>query len=240
MTKIEWLRNTDGSQGKTWNPIVGCSPCSPGCDNCYALSFARRHAKNPTLPAETREAYAAALTDGKWNGTTHLISHKAYEPRGWKKPQRIFVCSMGDLFHPSVCHGIATHIFDAIGFCPQHTFLLLTKRPEGIRRLLYEPAAVRWVSVEPCLGPISLEYFLTPVGAETCHWGEEHRAKKCECEHESLDWVVMGPETGLGARPMDLDWARDLEKECYRAGVPFFLKKIKLDGHEHREIPIAK
>jgi len=244
VSKIEWC-------DKTWNPVVGCSHAgSPGCDNCYALSFARRHAKNPTLPAEAREAYSAALTDGKWNGTCHFIPHVLDKPLHWKKPRRIFVCSMGDIFHPDVSVTRLEEVLAVIARCPQHTFLMLTKRADRLGlmtsdrlrlcpgttwplpnlhlgvtvetpgqlgrtdELLRIPAAVHWVSLEPLLAAMDLRAYLP-----------------------HLDWVVLGPETGPGARPMDLDWARSVRDQCAETDTPFFLKKIKLDGRSHHEFP---
>ena len=126
MTKIEW---TDES----WNPVVGCSHVSAGCEYCYAEKMAQR------LAYMGHKKYRAVL-DGKfkkppWNGEVFCDETALDKPLHWKKPRRIFVCSMGDLFHPKVPIGFLTHVFDTIEQCPQHIFQILTKRPENIKIL---------------------------------------------------------------------------------------------------------
>lgn len=135
-TKIEWCE-------ETWNPIIGCSHVSPGCDNCYAERMAGRLANMP----QQHENYSKVVrwgqhpkTDmyyasGKWDGKTHLVESALEKPLRWKKPRTIFVCSMGDLFHESVEWNWITKVIRVIEDSPQHTFLILTKRPE--RMLIY-------------------------------------------------------------------------------------------------------
>lgn len=208
-TKIEWAQ-------ATWNPITGCTPVSEGCANCYARRMATR--------LRGRYGYPA---DDPFRIVYH---HKKYgEPLRWKKPRLIFVCSMGDLFHKDVDAGYLSGIFWVMKKAKQHTFLLLTKRPENVPRhkswwdkniwlgvsaenqqraderipiLLQIPAAVRFVSVEPMLGPVVLP-----------------------SRYAVLDWVICGGETGPGARPMRSDWARSLRDQCQETGVPFFFKR---------------
>lgn len=128
-TKISWAEYS-------WNPIVGCTKCSPGCLNCYAERMAKRlyhmgMARPHTLPEYMK------FEDGWKNGHIELCEHRLEQPLNWKKPRRIFVCSMGDLFHPKVEIGYLTHVFDIIEQCPQHTFQILTKRPEQALKMMW-------------------------------------------------------------------------------------------------------
>jgi protein gp37 len=233
-SKIEW---TDA----TWNPITGCSKISPGCD--------------------------------------HRTFHrdKLDEPLGWKKPRRIFICSMADWMHDDVDPQWIDDILEVVAACPQHTFLTLTKRPGnfaaklyGVTRdcpcrelgggdylpnlwlgvtaenqeqadkripiLLQIPAAKRFVSVEPMLGPILLTSTTRcPLcgGCGSLQSGDHNWSQCVGCGGwgswsrdylSGLDWVILGGETGPGARPMDTDWARAVRDQCQDAGVPFFFK----------------
>lgn len=127
MSKIEWTN-------ETCNSIVGCNKVSPGCNNCYALPMAVRNAHNHRMPSEIREAYFSVITkiDGKWqwNGKTAFIKSALEKLLKWKKPRMIFVVSMGDLFHESVSFEWIKEVFDIICQTPQHTYQILTKRPE--------------------------------------------------------------------------------------------------------------
>lgn len=243
-TKIEWAE-------KSWNPMSGCSAVSAGCANCYAKRMAQR--------LKGRYGYPA---DEPFRVTLH--PDKLEEPRHWRKPRRVFVCSMGDLFHKDVHRDNILEVWDVMARAPQHTFMVLTKRPERMQRLVAEwldhamtisliphtwplpniwlgvsvedqktanlrvpllletPAAVRFISAEPLLGPVNLAGpgWTTVAG----------------------DWVICGAETGPGARPFDLDWARSLRDQCAEAQVPFFFKRDsdgnrKLDGKMHEEKP---
>ena len=167
-TKIEW---TD----KTWNPITGCTKCSPGCENCYAIKMAQRLAGRCGYPAD--EPFRPGI----------LHEDKLSMPSQWKKPQMVFVCSMGDLFHEDVAPRCLSLVMDAIRRAPQHTYQILTKRPERMAKYFSDtahlcrnydnvwlgvtvcnqaevdekipvlrgiPATVRFVSVEPMLESI--------------------------------------------------------------------------------------
>jgi protein gp37 len=213
-SKIEWTE-------KTWNPITGCTKISEGCKHCYAERMSKRLAG--------RCGYDK---DEPFKVTYH--PDKLDEPLRWRKPSKIFVCSMGDLFHEGVDDGFLCRIFDVMAVAEHHTFLILTKRPNRMREffarcvhgnfqniwlgvtaenqqraderipiLLQIPAAKRFVSVEPMLGPIELRLVGGP---------------------GDLDWVICGGETGPGARPMHPDWVRSLRDQCVRAGTPFFFK----------------
>lgn len=288
-TGIEW---TDA----TWNPVTGCTEVSPGCDHCYAKIFAER-----------------------WRGTeghyfergfdVQLRPDKLDQPLKWRKPRRIFVNSMSDLFHEAVPDGYIARVWEVMAQCPQHTFQILTKRharmrswvtrwhdntgdsdvenvdglppmprgpeavrnvysspramlfadmlesmgepPEGCAYPLYDwlegprwyprplsnvwlgvsaenqqwadiripalldtPAAVRFVSAEPLLGPLDLRRYVwdEPSGLA----GDWQRG---------LDWVIVGGESGRGARPMHPDWARSIRDQCQQAGVAFLFKQ---------------
>ncbi len=206
-TRIQWC-------DATWNPIVGCTPVSEGCAHCYAARMAKRLAGRCGYPKDFSEV------------TTR--QHVLGQPCSWKNPRRIFTCSMGDLFHERVNPADRFSVFNVMRGCPRHTFLVLTKRPElispsiewpsnvwlgvtvenqemadaRIPMLLKVEAAVRFVSIEPLLGPVYLPVVL-PV------W---------------ISWVIVGGETGPGARPMHPDWVRSIRDQCVTAGVPFFFK----------------
>lgn len=226
-TKIEWAE-------ETWNPVTGCTPISEGCANCYAKRMSKRLAGRCGYPQ-----------DDPFKITLH--PDKLDQPLRWKKPRMVFVCSMGDLFHEDVDEGFICRIFDIISICEQHTFLILTKRPdrmadffkrcihgrwknlwlgvtaenqaradERIPMLLQIPAAKRFVSVEPMLGPMDLEIWGQYEHPDNEGYGVD--AIKC------LDWIICGGETGPGARPMRPDWVRSLRDQCQAAGTPFFFK----------------
>ncbi len=237
-TKIEWC-------DKSWNPVTGCSPVSEGCLNCYAKRMAYR--------LKGRYGYPK---DDPFKVTFH--PDRLNEPLHWKKPSRIFVVSMGDIFHDDVDGFWLSAIWSIIERCYWHTFLILTKRPqrweplipqlplyknlwfgiscedqktadERIPILLQIPAAKRFVSVEPMLGPVDFGNL----------WlGEERKVDCGGCSstpvrgqpycpgHEAggIDWVICGGETGPHARPVHPDWVRSLKGQCQVSGVPFFFK----------------
>lgn len=233
-TGIEWC-------DYTWNPIVGCSPASEGCRNCYAKVMARRLAKNPKMPELAWRAYADALAqDGtKWAipPCLSLLYDRLDEPMKVKKPARIFVCSMSDFYHENVCGLWRSMIWETIEKCPQHTFMILTKRPQHIplntiwpinvwlgvsaeNQLYYNfrwkllkdfAASVKFVSVEPMLEAV------------TTHGNA----------HQRPDWVIAGPETGTGARECRDEWIEALAAES-----PCFFDKRKLAG-VRREWPVV-
>jgi protein gp37 len=244
-SKIEWC-------DETWNPIIGCSKISAGCDNCYAERMAGRLSNI----AATHKNYSQVVYwgvkngmyygEGRWNGNTAFIPEALDKPLRWARPRRIFVCSMGDLFHESVPFAWLNRLFITMAANPRHTFMLLTKRPEiavefmsigwrgecpniwigvtaenqaaadeRIPILLQIPAAVRFVSVEPMLGPLSLKKWLHPEIEETAG---------CATVGD-INWVICGGESGPGARPMHSDWVRGLRDQCQAAGTPFLFKQ---------------
>ena len=239
-TTIEWTN-------KTWNPIRGCSRVSEGCRNCYAERVAARFG-GPGLPYE-----GLTTKDGRWNGKVVVVEEHLADPLRWKKPRRIFVNSMSDLFHENVSDETIDQIFSVMVQCPQHIFQVLTKRPERMQsymescqmgaddvggrfpwdnvwlgvsvedqksaderipHLLRTPAAVRWLSVEPMLGPVDLA---------KAGWNFHDFDPEFDVQ---IQWVVCGGESGAGARPMHPAWARSLRDQCVAAGTPFFMKQM--------------
>jgi len=227
-TKIEWCE-------KSWNPITGCSPVSEGCQNCYARRMSNR--------LKGRYGYPK---DEPFKVTFH--PDRLEDPLHWKRPSRIFVCSMGDLFHEDVDDNWLDCIIGTIRDCPQHIFMVLTKRPSNLKRyfeswrsetfknlflgvsienqpranerileLLKIPAAKRFVSVEPMLGPVDFRAVDLPPNriVHPDHTGLQ-----------GISWIICGGETGPKARPMNPDWAKDLARQCKVAGVPFFFKQM--------------
>lgn len=250
-TKIEWA-------AKVWNPTVGCSRVSEGCRHCYAERMAKR------LAAMGRPEYQGLLTDdGRWNGMVRTLPERLNDPLRWKKPSRIFVDSMSDLFHEDVPDEFIWKVFDTMTRGNRrHTYIILTKRPQRMRDwfqanqerfwhypapgkdmqyvaapwpdpciwlgvsvenqaaayeriplLLETPAAVRFVSCEPLLGPVDIHEFLCPCKVF------------CSDDIPSLDWMIVGGESGPGARPMHPDWVRSIRDQCQGAGIPFFFKQ---------------
>lgn len=128
MSDIEWLANPDGSKGKTWNPMVGCSRQSSGCDNCYAITFAARQL-SPQYVGLTKIRPAGSSRPGPdWTGEVRLVPQRMGEPLKWRKPQRVFVNSMSDLFHPQVPFEYIASVYGIMACCPQHTFIIATKQ----------------------------------------------------------------------------------------------------------------
>ena len=240
-TKIEWTEYS-------WNPVTGCTPISEGCQNCYARRMAKRLAGRCGYPA-----------DDPFRVTLH--PERLGEPLRWRKPSRVFVCSMGDLFHPDVQPIWLSMIFNVIRECPQHTFMVLTKRPEialehlgnamlqpyfglpnlwigvtaenqqradeRIPILLQTPAAVRFISIEPCLGPVDLSYYLPKNPKKNC----PENILPYYNSH-GLNWVICGSETGPLARPMKEEWVKNIKDQCVGADVPFFYKQKIVNGQK--------
>lgn len=250
-TEILW---TD----ETWNPIVGCSKVSPGCLNCYAERMAWRLAcmEYEKLP-NVEQNYTTVMTSKKWNGNTVFVESALEKPLHWRKPRNIFVCSMSDLFHESVPFEWITRVFKVMEKCPQHTFQVLTKRPERMKEfigpsmdhlpnlwlgvtaenqeqadiripiLLQIPAALRFVSVEPMLGAVDLNETSAGQVIGVCdECGEYHGNCDCCMGIPSLDWVIIGAESGPKRRWCKTEWVQGLVNQCKDANVPAFVKQI--------------
>lgn len=237
-TGIEW---TDA----TYNPVTGCTEVSPGCDSCYAKTFAERWRGTPGHYFE--------------NGfDVQLRPDKLTLPFSWKKPRRVFVNSMSDLFHKDVPDDYIAQVFAVMALTPRHTYQVLTKRHGRMRALLNSqefvrliddhreqtkpgcgdfqwplrnvwmgvsvenqkwadirvpalantPAAVRFLSCEPLLGPVDVSDWLGT-----------------DIDEPGIDWVIAGGESGRKARPMAPQWATGLRDQCVEADVPFFFKQ---------------
>lgn len=212
-TKIEW-------GDKTWNPITGCTKISPGCTHCYAESMAKR--------LRGRVGYDA---DDPFGVTFH--PERLDEPDHWRKPSRIFVCSMGDLFHHDVRDWWREKILQVMIRNPRHTFIILTKRSEqmqdwSVRRFLRMPPPNLWfgVSVE------TEEYMyrvrhLRQTRAAVLFVSFEPLLGPIESLRliEGLNWVIVGGESGPGSRPMQSEWVVDIQHCCFINKIPFFFKQ---------------
>lgn len=234
---IEW---TDA----TWNPVTGCTKITAGCDNCYAARFSERFRGVPGHPFEM----GFDLT---------LRPERLDQPRAWKRPRMIFVNSMSDLFHKEVPREFIDRVFDTMESSDWHVFQVLTKRSSlmrdylrrrygsklapshiwfgvsvessdcsvRIKHLRQAPASVRFISAEPLIGPIG--------GVDL----------------DGIHWVIAGGESGPGARPMHIDWAREVRDLCRTQDIAFFFKQWggirpksggrSLDGREWNELPMT-
>lgn len=218
---IEW---TD----LTWNPTTGCRKVSPGCDHCYAATLAKR------LKAMGSPRYQIDGPDGPGFGLT-LHADKLEEPLGWRKPRRVFVDSMSDLFHPGIPEDFLRDVFDVMARAPQHRFQILTKRParmaEVITRLLSagggHPLANVWLgtSVES-VGYLSRIDALRRTPAAVRFLSLEPLLGRLPglCLTD-IDWVIVGGESGPGHRPIDPEWVRQIRDRCLEEGVAFFFKQ---------------
>lgn len=252
-TKIQWTATVhpDGriTPGETWNPIRAralaepgkdklgwhCERVSPGCQHCYAETINRQRF-GTGLP------YNRASRDAV---DVFIDERKLTLPLHWRNPRRVFVCSMTDLFGEWVPDEFIDRVFAVMALTPQHTYQVLTKRPERMRAFLNEcpygtpdkniwlgvsaedqkraderipallatPAAVRFISCEPLLGPVQMAHWLTVLPG-----GSAYEAV--------LDWVIAGGESGPGARPCNIGWIRDVVGQCRNAGVPVFVKQL--------------
>ena len=213
-TNIRW---TD----ETWNPITGCTPISPGCVNCYAKKHTARLQGNPS----PKVAY-------KYRNGFKPTVHPQYleEPFRWRKPRMVLVNSMSDTFHKDVPEEFIKKLFETMACCPQHIFQILTKRADRMAELSGQiiwpdnvwagvtvesfeyldrmdqlrqvPAQVRFISFEPLLGPIR------------------------DIDFQGIHWAIVAGESGPRARPMDLEWARDIRDQSRDARVAFFFKQV--------------
>ncbi|MFC4950788.1 DUF5131 family protein [Pseudonocardia sp. GCM10023141] len=218
-SRIEWTE-------VTWNPTTGCDRISAGCDHCYALTLAKRL---KGMGSAKYQNDGDPRTSGPgFDVTTHEDTLTA--PLRWREPRVVFVNSMSDLFHARVSREFVARVFAVMAATPQHTYQVLTKRATRLRRLAPDlpwpanvwmgvsvenlqvahrveelrqvPAAVRFLSCEPLLGPLAGGLDLSGIG-----------------------WVIAGGESGPHARPMDPGWVEEIRDVCLEAGVPFFFKQ---------------
>ncbi|MGW4211731.1 DUF5131 family protein [Lentzea sp. NPDC004789] len=241
-TAIEWTE-------VTWNPTTGCDRVSPGCDNCYALTLAKRL---KAMGADKYQNDGDPRTSGPGFGVT-IHPESLQEPYRWRNPRTVFVNSMSDLFHAKVPLGFVRDVFQVIAETPRHTYQVLTKRSVRLKKVadkLDWPANL-WmgVSVESA-DVLSRVDDLRAVSAEV-------RFLSCEpllgaldgINLDCIDWVIAGGESGPRYRPMELAWARGIRDACQDAGVPFFFKQWggrtpkalgrELDGRLWDEMPGA-
>jgi protein gp37 len=230
---IEWTE-------ATWNPVTGCTHASAGCAHCYAERMALR------LQAAGMAKYS--------NGFTVTIHEKELlTPQSWRKPHDVFLCSMGDLFHERVPAWFIRRVFDVMKSCRQHRFQVLTKRSARLRQLartLPWPDNV-WmgVTVEDALNRdrvVDLQAVPAKVRFLSCEpLLEEIRRLPLD----GIDWVIVGGESGPGARPMKKEWVLSVRNQCDKAGVAFYFKQWggtrkhlngrELDGRIYDAIPAA-
>lgn len=241
MTKIQW---TD----ETWNPVVGCSRVSPGCENCYAERVAHRG-----LTDRHRGLTVVGKHGPRWTGEARFVPEALSKPLHWRKPRRVFVNSMSDLFHDDITFEQIAAVFGVMAATPHLTYQVLTKRParmlefmrwigrtsgcatewplpnvwlgvsvedqrradERIPLLLECPAAVRFLSGEPMLEAIDLR-----------RWTNDEHGRRHIGAPAGIGWVIVGGESGPGARPCSLGWIRSVVEPCGAAGVPVFVKQL--------------
>jgi protein gp37 len=219
-SSIEWTE-------ATWNPVTGCDRVSPGCDHCYALTLA---ARLKAMGSPKYQHDGDPRTSGPGFGVT-LHPDELTAPRRWRRPRRVFVNSMSDLFHPKVPTEFITEVFAVMADTSQHSYQVLTKRPKRARSLLRDlntpplrnvwvgvsveddertdrvavlretSAAIRFLSCEPLLGPLP------------------------SLDLTGIDWVIVGGESGPEARVMREAWVTEIRDNCLDAGIPFFFKQ---------------
>lgn len=286
-TSIEW---TD----RTWNPVTGCTKVSQGCKNCYAERvFPRAYSQLCTCghaqsvhryiaiadyPCDVHDCNCVCFKQRAFTDV-RVHDYRLDQPLRWRKPQRVFVNSMSDLFHEDVSFEFIDKVFAVMALAPQHTFQVLTKRPERMREyfadvgyrqemigieaehvsgldrfvypaepwrdtpinprwtlplpnvwlgvsvedqktaderiplLLQTPAALRFISYEPAIGPLDMRAKCPPYYA-------------AHLRSDRIGWVIIGGESGPGARPFNIQWARDVIAQCKAAGVPVFMKQL--------------
>lgn len=267
-------RSNIGWTDATWNPVTGCTRVSEGCEHCYID-------RTPPFRINHRR-----FDHPGTGGTTGVQLHpdRLNQPLHWRKPRRIFICSLADLYHQDVPDQHIADTFAVMALCGQHTFITCTKRAARQRALLNSPdfraqidaalaargrhrienwqwplanvhvgvtvenqaaarmripdllatpAAVRWLSCEPLLEPVDLSRHLPrrferEQGGYWLHTADTdiYGNGKAWMPGSSISWVVVGGESGSGARPMDPDWARDIVAQCAAAGTPAYVKQL--------------
>lgn len=206
---IEWTE-------ATWNPVTGCTQVSPGCAHCYALRFAERFRGVPGHPYEV----GFDLT---------LRRERLEQPLEWRRPRRIFVNSMSDLFHEDVPLSFITEVFDVMARANWHVFQILTKRAERLAELAptlpWAPNVWMGVSVENQRWTRRIELLHGVPAAVRFLSCEPLLEDLGELDLHGIDWVIVGGESGPGARRMDAEWARSIRDQCLASATPFFFKQ---------------
>ena len=228
---------------KTWNPYPGCSKCSPGCQNCYAEVMAKRLHKIGV------PAYLEVVSDHGWTGLVGTGDVDA--PARWKKPQRILVQSMGDLFYEGVSDEQIFAVFEVMEQAQQHTYLVLTKRPRRMRDAVYTALRIG-MPTEHIWWGVTVEnqgVFSDRLAALRCVSGHKWLSiepllgpvyRMPAAKEAGIGWVVIGCESGPRRRPCKLRWVTALVDECKGAGIPVFVKQLDIDGrvsHDPAEWP---
>ncbi len=213
-TSIEW---TD----KVWNPVTGCSKISPGCKNCYAETIANRFWKD------------RKFTD------VQCHEDRLEQPIHWKKPSRIFVNSMSDLFHEKVPAKFITDCFSVMEVASWHTFQVLTKRPQRFEPVLFDEEGCFYLGAGDYIPNIWLG--VSVEDKDTLWRIDKLREIQYFCHFvsfeplledvgtvnlEGVDWVIVGGESGPHARPFDIEWARSIRDQCKERGISFFMKQL--------------
>jgi len=230
-TQIEW---TDA----TWNPVAGCTIVSAGCSHCYAMEMARR------LEAMGVAKYAGLTRKSGnrtvWNGTVREDRSALDIPRRWRKPRKIFVNSMSDLFHEHVSEAFIVDVWRVMRETPHHNYQILTKRPDRMAQIVAShvcdilpnvwlgtsieneetarriadlravPAAIRFISFEPLIGPVG------------------------KIDLTGIDWAIVGGESGRSARPIREEWIDDIHQQCARSDTAFFFKQWGTWGKDNK------
>ena len=237
-TKISWT-HLPGYKGETWNVILGCSRVSPGCSRCYAEVITARFAEDPKSPFHG----LATITnsgEARWTNEIRFMHHRIHLPKSWREPRCVFVNSMGDLFHKDVPFDFLSSVFDVMTECNKHIFIILTKRPEIMRDymqlnpqyvqshiwlgtsvenqetvnerlpiLISTLASKKVVSAEPLLGPIDIS------------------------DYHGIDWILIGGESGVHARPFHVEWGLNLIAQCREIGVVPFMKQLGRNPYQN-------
>lgn len=224
VSKIEWTE-------ATWNPVGGCDKISQGCKNCYAIRHVRRMAGNPNPGMKRTYAGLTESIQGSlnWTGVVRIFPERLNLPLSWRKPRRVFVNSLSDLFHDAVPDEDILKVFEVMACASRHTFQVLTKRSTRLRQLSSQlpwPANV-WMGVsvenDACVGRID---DLRATGAQVKFLSLEPLLGPLpNLDLSGIDWVIVGGESGPKARRMESGWARDLRDQCVAAGVQFFFKQ---------------
>ena len=224
-SKINWTE-------ATWNPVVGCTRASEGCANCYAARHVRRMGGNPNAAIRRANEGLVVNRDGclNWSGEVRPLPERLEQPLHWRKPRMVFVNSLSDLFHKDVPANYVAQVFGVMRRAHWHTFQVLTKRSDRLREL---DATLDW--------PANVWMGVTVESAKYINRIDDLRATGAKVKFlslepllgpmpslnlEGIDWVIVGGETGPGARRMETGWVRDVRDQCLASGVPFHFKQL--------------